>query len=61
MLIILSSTFLPGLITMDLIFELLLQRYSVSVLPGLSNGTLVSQDRGLSDGENVYTMKQTWS
>lgn len=61
MLIILSSTFLPYLITADLIFELLLWRYSVSILPGLSNGTLGSQDRGLSDGENVYAVKQTFS
>lgn len=59
MIIILSSTFLPHLITMDLIFELLLWRYSLSILPGLSNGPLGSQDRGLSDGEKLYTPKQT--
>lgn len=61
MIIIQSSTFLPYLITMDLIFELLLWRYSVSILQGLSNGMLSSQDRGLSDEEKFYTLQQIWS
>lgn len=61
MLIILSSSFAPYLNTMDLIFELLLWRYSVRILPGLSNGKLSSQDRDLSDGKKIYTPKQTWS